>query len=52
VPALFYATRADLLCRLGRNEEAAAAYATARARTANRAEQAFLDAGTPRPCDP
>ena len=40
---LFHATRADLLRRLGRNEEAAAAYATARALTANPVEQAFLD---------
>jgi RNA polymerase sigma-70 factor (ECF subfamily) len=41
---LFHATRADLLRRLRRDEEAAAAYATARALTANPAEQAFLDA--------
>ncbi len=40
---LFHATRADLLRRLGRDEEAAAAYAAARALTANPAEQAFLD---------
>ena len=40
---LFHAARADLLRRLGRDEEAAAAYATARARTANPVEQAFLD---------
>lgn len=40
---LFHATRADLLRRLGRDEEAAAAYATARALTANPVEQAFLD---------
>ena len=40
---LFHASRADLLRRLGRDEEAAAAYATARALTANPAEQAFLD---------
>jgi len=41
---LFHAARADLLRRLGREEEAAAAYATARALTANPVEQAFLDA--------
>jgi RNA polymerase sigma-70 factor (ECF subfamily) len=41
---LFHATRADLLRRLGRNTEAAAAYATARTLTANRVEQHFLDA--------
>jgi RNA polymerase sigma-70 factor (ECF subfamily) len=41
---LFHAARADLLRRLGRNEEAAAAYDAARARTANPVEQAFLDA--------
>jgi RNA polymerase sigma-70 factor (ECF subfamily) len=41
---LFHATRADLLRRLGRNAEAAAAYATARTLTANPVEQAFLDA--------
>jgi RNA polymerase sigma-70 factor (ECF subfamily) len=41
---LFHAARADLLRRLGRDAEAAAAYATARALTANAAEQAFLDA--------
>jgi RNA polymerase sigma-70 factor (ECF subfamily) len=40
---LFHAARADLLRRLGRDTEAAAAYATARALTANPAEQAFLD---------
>jgi RNA polymerase sigma-70 factor (ECF subfamily) len=40
---LFHATRADLLRRLGRHEEAAAAYATARALTTNPVEQAFLD---------
>ncbi len=40
---LFHAARADLLRRLGRDEEAAAAYATARALTANPAEQDFLD---------
>jgi RNA polymerase sigma-70 factor (ECF subfamily) len=41
---LFHAARADLLRRLGRDEEAAAAYATARSLTANPVEQAFLDA--------
>jgi RNA polymerase sigma-70 factor (ECF subfamily) len=41
---LFHATRADLLRRLGRTTEASAAYAAARTRTANRVEQAFLDA--------
>jgi RNA polymerase sigma-70 factor, ECF subfamily len=40
---LFHATRADLLRRLGRTAEAAAAYATARALATNPAEQAFLD---------
>jgi RNA polymerase sigma-70 factor (ECF subfamily) len=41
---LFHAARADLLRRLGRTTEAAAAYATARALTANPVEQDFLDA--------
>jgi RNA polymerase sigma-70 factor (ECF subfamily) len=41
---LFHAARADLLRRLGRDEEAAAAYDLARSLTANPAEQAFLDA--------
>ena len=41
---LFHATRADLLRRLGRDEEAVAAYATARVLTTNPVEQAFLDA--------
>ena len=41
---LFHAARADLLRRLRRDGEAAAAYATARVLTANPAEQAFLDA--------
>ena len=41
---LFHAARANLLRRLGRTTEAAAAYATARALTANPVEQAFLDA--------
>jgi RNA polymerase sigma-70 factor, ECF subfamily len=40
---LFYAARADLLRRLGRDEEAAAAYETARALTTNPVERAFLD---------
>jgi RNA polymerase sigma-70 factor, ECF subfamily len=40
---LFHASRADLLRRLNRRTEAAAAYATARALTANPVEQAFLD---------
>jgi RNA polymerase sigma-70 factor (ECF subfamily) len=40
---LFHAARADLLHRRGRDQEAAAAYATARALTTNPAEQAFLD---------
>jgi RNA polymerase sigma-70 factor, ECF subfamily len=39
---LFHATRADLLRRLGRPGEAAAAYEAAIARTANRAERDFL----------
>jgi RNA polymerase sigma-70 factor (ECF subfamily) len=38
-----HATRADLLGRLGRREEAAAAFRRARELTANAAEQAFLD---------
>jgi RNA polymerase sigma-70 factor, ECF subfamily len=40
---LLHATRADLLRRLHRDEEAAAAYTTARALTMNPVEQAFLD---------
>ncbi len=40
---LFHAARADLLRRLDRTTEAAAAYATARALTTNPVEQAFLD---------
>ena len=40
---LFHASRADLLRRLGRSTEAAAAYATARSLTTNPVEQAFLD---------
>jgi RNA polymerase sigma-70 factor, ECF subfamily len=39
---LFHATRADLLRRLGRTSEAAAAYDAAIDRTANQAERAFL----------
>jgi RNA polymerase sigma-70 factor (ECF subfamily) len=41
---LFHAARADLLRRLGRGEEAAAAYDTARSLTANPVERAFLEA--------
>jgi RNA polymerase sigma-70 factor, ECF subfamily len=40
---LFHATRADLLRRLGRGDEAAAAYADAAARTRNTVERDFLD---------
>jgi RNA polymerase sigma-70 factor, ECF subfamily len=40
---LFYAARADLLRRLGRGAEAAAAYAIACSLTANAVEQAFLE---------
>ena len=40
---LFHATRADLLRRLDRTTEAAAAYTTASALTTNPGEQAFLD---------
>ena len=40
---LFHAARADLLRRLGRDTEAGAAYAIARALATNPAEQAFLD---------
>ena len=39
---LFHATRADLLRRLGRRDDAVAAYDAAIARTANGAERAFL----------
>jgi len=39
---LFHAIRADLLARLGRDAEAAAAYARAATLTANDAERAFL----------
>ncbi len=41
---LFHAARADLLRRLGRGAEAAAAYDAARSLTANPVEQAFLGA--------
>jgi RNA polymerase sigma-70 factor, ECF subfamily len=49
---LFHATRADLLRRLGRAAEAAAAYDAAIARTENAAERRFLTArrDTVRPC--
>ncbi|GAA1806388.1 RNA polymerase sigma factor [Actinomadura chokoriensis] len=40
---LFHAVRADLLRRLGRNAEAAEAYAAAIARTGNETERAFLE---------
>jgi RNA polymerase sigma-70 factor (ECF subfamily) len=40
---LFHAIRADLLRRLGRNREAALAYAAAMARTDNARERAFLE---------
>ena len=40
---LFHAARANLLRRLGRHAEAAAAYDAARSLTANPVEQAFLD---------
>jgi RNA polymerase sigma-70 factor (ECF subfamily) len=39
---LFHAVRADLLRRLGRNLEAAAAYEAAIARSGNAAERSFL----------
>jgi RNA polymerase sigma-70 factor (ECF subfamily) len=39
---LFHATRADLLRRLGRRDDATAAYDAAITRTANRAERSFL----------
>jgi RNA polymerase sigma-70 factor, ECF subfamily len=41
---LFHAARADLLRRLGHDEEAVTAYDVARSLTANPVEQAFLDA--------
>jgi RNA polymerase sigma-70 factor, ECF subfamily len=40
---LFHASRAELLRRLGRTTEAAAAYAAARSLTGNPVERAFLD---------
>jgi len=40
---LFHSTRADLLRRLGRREDATAAYSAAIARAANRAERSFLE---------
>ena len=40
---LYHAIRADLLRRLGRTEEAAAAYRAALARTGNAAETALLE---------
>ena len=40
---LFHSTRADLLARLGRHAEAAAAYDRARSLAANAAERSFLD---------
>ncbi|WP_436843581.1 hypothetical protein [Streptomyces hundungensis] len=40
---LFHATRADLLRRLGRSQEAVLAYAQALDRTTNVAERAFLE---------
>jgi RNA polymerase sigma-70 factor, ECF subfamily len=40
---LFHAIRADLLRRVGRNDEAAAAYAAAAGRTDNARERAFLE---------
>jgi len=39
---LFHAARADLLARLGRNEEAAEAYRAALARAENEAERRFI----------
>jgi RNA polymerase sigma-70 factor (ECF subfamily) len=41
---LFHSTRADLLWRLGRLDDAAVAYDTALAHTANQAERGFLQA--------
>jgi RNA polymerase sigma-70 factor (ECF subfamily) len=40
---LFHATRADLLSRLGRHAEAAAAFDAAQHLAANTAERAFLE---------
>ena len=42
---LFHAIRADLLRRVGRNDEAALAYSAAIARTDNARERVFLDRG-------
>jgi RNA polymerase sigma-70 factor (ECF subfamily) len=39
---LFHSTRADLMSRLGRHDEAADAYGRARSLAANAAEVAFL----------
>ena len=39
---LFHAVRADLLCRLGRTDEAVVAYGSAIGLTENAAERAFL----------
>ena len=44
---LFHAVRADLLRRLGRDEEAAAAYAAAMDRTENDVERAYLASRAP-----
>ena len=41
---LWHATRADLLARLGRDDEAAAAFTAALARTGNAAERSLLGA--------
>jgi RNA polymerase sigma-70 factor (ECF subfamily) len=49
---LLHATRGDLLERLGRRDEAAAAYAAARERTANGAEQRLLDEAVARVSGP
>lgn len=42
---LFHAIRADLLVRLGRKTEAAAAYESAISLTSNAAERVFLERG-------
>ncbi|SCG45876.1 RNA polymerase sigma factor [Micromonospora halophytica] len=49
---VFHAVRADLLRRLGHTEEAADAYTAALRRTANPAEQAFLQQQLTRPAPP
>jgi RNA polymerase sigma-70 factor (ECF subfamily) len=49
---LYHATRADLLRRLGRDAEAAAAYEAAIACTDNRAEREFLERGRQALSDP